>query len=73
MKAALTIVGIAIGCIVGYFSAHYFPLWGGFVMLAEPHSPARNSLVPGHVLFYASVLGATGFIVGQYLTKSKNS
>jgi len=69
MKGALTLVGIVVGGVVGYFAAHYFALWGGFALIGEPHSPARNSLVPGHVLFFATVLGAAGFIIGHQLSK----
>lgn len=39
-----------LGCFIGYISAEYFPLWGSLAGMAEPFSPARNSLVPGHML-----------------------
>lgn len=69
MKVGLAILGIVIGSIVGYFAAHHFALWGGFVLIGAPYSPARNSLVPGHVLFFAVVLGAIGFAIGYSLDK----
>lgn len=69
MKITLTVAGIVVGCIVGYFSAHYFALWGGFALFGVPHSPARNALVPGHVLFFGCALGAAGFVAGHFLSK----
>ena len=62
-------MGIVIGCIVGYFAAHHFALWGGFALFGEPYSPACGSLVPGHVLFFATALGAIGFAIGYYYDK----
>jgi len=69
MKLTLALLGVVIGCIVGYFAAHHFALWGGWVLLCEPYSRGRDSLVPGHVLFFAVALGAIGFAVGYYLDK----
>ncbi|MBL1321844.1 MAG: hypothetical protein COA63_012405 [Methylophaga sp.] len=72
MKVTLTILGILIGCVLGYFSAHHFALWGGFVLIGEPYSPARDTLVPGHVLFFAVTLGAIGLAIGYHLDKKDN-
>jgi predicted Zn finger-like uncharacterized protein len=54
------IVGVIIGCVVGYFAAHHFAFFGGWALMGEPYSPARNSLVPGHMLLCALLLGAGG-------------
>jgi predicted RNA-binding Zn-ribbon protein involved in translation (DUF1610 family) len=59
-----TIAGIGLGCIVGYFSAHYFAIFGGFQLLGNPHSPARDQLVPGHMLLWALLLGVAGLGLG---------
>jgi hypothetical protein len=69
MKVTLTILGIFAGCVVGYFAAHHFALWGGLALLGQPYSPARSTLVPGHVGFFAVVLGVIGFAAGYTLDK----
>jgi hypothetical protein len=61
LKAAFAIGGILLGAFIGYLAAHNFPLWGGFAMLGEAHSRARDSLVPGHIAVCALVLGIIGF------------
>jgi hypothetical protein len=61
MKGVFAGGGIVLGCIVGYFAAHYFPLWGGLAMLGEAHSQARDSLVPGHIALCAVTFGAFAF------------
>jgi len=71
--------GIVCGCIIGYFAAHYFPFFGGLAMMGEPHSGARDSLVPGHMLLFAGllgllggiVLGLLGFVMGSAIDKEK--
>jgi hypothetical protein len=54
---------------VGYLSAHHFALYGGFVLMGKPGSPARQSLVPGHILLWALLLGGAGFLVGWVLDR----
>ena len=58
------VAGVILGGLTGYFSAHYFPLWGGFLLLGEPGSRARELLVPGHMLLFAILLGLLGFGLG---------
>lgn len=49
------------GGVLGYFSAHYYPFWGNSLqILGDPHSPARDSLVPSHVVAFAMA----GLLVG---------
>lgn len=62
--AITTFWGVLLGCIVGFFSAHYFPVFGGFLMLGEPDSEWRNQLVPGHMLLFSFLLGIVGFVLG---------
>jgi hypothetical protein len=59
-----TVGGVIVGCIVGFFAAHHFAFFGGFALIGEPYSPARDSLVPGHMLLCGILLGAAGFGVG---------
>jgi len=61
------ILGAIIGGLVGYLSANYFPIFGGFLItaVAEPFSEARMSLVPQHMLLFAFVFGIIGFLVGR--------
>jgi len=68
-KVVLAFWGFVIGGILGYYAAHYFPLWGELAFLAEPKSPARSALVPGHSLLLAVGLGALGFARGYYLDR----
>ena len=60
----LGVIGVGLGVIVGYFAAHHFAFFGGFALLGEPYSPARNSLVPGHMLLCAILLGGAGVLIG---------
>lgn len=68
-RIPLTIGGILCGAVIGFLSAHHFALWGGFALIGQPYSPARSSLVPGHIMFFSVVLGAIGYAIGN----SKNS
>lgn len=67
MKLVLAILGSAAGGVFGYFAAHYFALWGGLMLLGDPHSPARDKLVPGHAFLFAVVFGVCGFVIGRWL------
>ena len=58
------IIGASAGCVVGYFAAHHFAFYGGFALIGEPYSPARSSLVPGHMLLCGVLLGAIGVLSG---------
>jgi hypothetical protein len=60
------LLGIVVGCVCGYYAAHHFPFWGGIVMMGAPYSPARSSLVPGHMLLCSLILGGIGFILPRY-------
>jgi hypothetical protein len=59
-----TTIGIAAGCVVGYFAAHHFAFFGGFALIGQPYSPARSSLVPGHMLLCGLLLGTIGLGLG---------
>jgi hypothetical protein len=72
-KVVCTSTGIGLGCIVGYFSAHYFAIFGGFLLLGEPHSPARDQLVPGHMLLWALLLGVAGLGLGFLMDGGQGS
>jgi len=67
MPIALTLSGVLLGCVVGFYAAHHFAFYGGFVLFAEPYSPARHTLVPGHMLLCGILLGLAGFGLGLYL------
>ena len=56
--------GCCLGVPIGYKSAHHFALFGGFNLLGEPNSPARDSLVPGHIAIFAGFFAIFGFLVG---------
>lgn len=66
---ALTIAGVLLGCFVGFFAAHHFAFFGGFVLMGSPYSPARYSLVPGHMLLCGILFGIAGFGIGHLLTR----
>jgi hypothetical protein len=69
----LGIMGAAVGAVLGYFSAHYFPLWEGFLTaIARPHSPARASLVPGHMLALGVLFGVSAFALTYLARKSRS-
>ena len=61
-------IGGCFGGVVGLFAAHYFALWGGFVLMGEPGSLARWSLVPGHMALIGSIFSITGGLVGWLFT-----
>lgn len=72
-------LGIACGCVIGYYAAHHFPFYGGFaVTFGEPFSPARSKLVPGHMLLCSVVLsllmsfacGVVGYLIGWAFDKN---
>jgi hypothetical protein len=62
--ALFTITGILTGCVTGYFAAHHFAFFGGLLLLGAPYSPARSSLVPGHMLLCGMLLGILGLGLG---------
>lgn len=65
-RATLTVGGGLLGGVVGFLLAHYYPLWGGMaMMMGEPFSPARSSLVPGHVVVFFLVFGGIGYAIGN--------
>jgi len=66
-KIAGTVIGLIAGPVVGYYSAHYFAIYGGFLLLGVPHSPARDQLVPGHVLLWTVIMCLVGFGLGLLL------
>ena len=37
--------------------------FGGLALLGEPYSPARYSLVPGHMLLCGTLLGVLCFVI----------
>ncbi len=58
------IFGAIVGCAAGYYFAHHAPLFGGLYMLGMPYSPARDTLVPGHVLLCGILCGLLGLGAG---------
>ena len=64
LPAFTTTLGIGSGCVIGYFAAHHFAFFGGFALLGQPYSPARSSLVPGHMLLCGILLGLLGLGLG---------
>jgi uncharacterized protein DUF4339 len=73
LRIILTVIGIIAGAIIGFFAAHHFAFFGGLALLGEPYSPARYSLVPGHILLCAGLLGLVGFVIGWLLTFSQRA
>ena len=69
LPALTTTLGIGIGCVTGYFAAHHFAFFGGFALLGQPYSPARSSLVPGHMLLCGILLGLLGLGLGVLFTR----
>jgi hypothetical protein len=69
----MAMMGIATGCLVGFFAAHYFAFFGGLALIGRPFSPARFSLVPGHMLLCGIILGAAGFAIGFLFRASEDS
>ena len=65
-----TILGIAAGCVIGFFAAHHFAFFGGVLLFGKPYSPARYTLVPGHMLLCGTILGAVGLGIGVFARKS---
>lgn len=57
-------VGVVGGAMLGRYLAHEAPLFGGLNMMAEPGSPARQALVPGHVALLGTVGGLVGLVLG---------
>ena len=46
--------GAIIGGFLGFLSAHWLPIYGGpLAIIAEPFSPLRWHLTPGHVAIFA--------------------
>jgi hypothetical protein len=66
-----TITGILTGCVAGYFAAHHFAFFGGFLLFGKPYSPARSSLVPGHMLLCGILLGTIGLGLGVLIGRRK--
>ncbi len=69
LPVVTSILGILAGAFIGVFAAHHFPFYGGIAMLGAPYSPARSSLVPGHMLLCGVVLGSVGLAAGLLLVK----
>jgi DNA-directed RNA polymerase subunit RPC12/RpoP len=70
-RVSCSLLGVALGCVVGNFAAHYFAFFGGFALMGEPFSPARYSLVPGHMLLCGILLGLAGFGIGWTIDKRR--
>jgi uncharacterized membrane protein YeaQ/YmgE (transglycosylase-associated protein family) len=53
------LVGTCICAAIGLHSSQYWPVFGGFIekSLAEPWSPARESLIPEHLLAFGLLGG----------------
>lgn len=66
-KAIMLVFGIIVGSFIGYYSAHHFALWGGLALYGQPYSPARQSLVPGHMLFFGAIVGCASYYIAGYL------
>jgi len=58
-----------LGAILGYTASQFYPLWGGILALGQPFSPARQSLIPGHVVAFAFV----GIALGLYVNKTNKN
>lgn len=71
MRVLMTLIGIGAGCVVGFFAVHYFAFLGGVNLMGKPYSPARDSLVPGHMLLCGILLGIFGFAIGWSMTKRR--
>jgi hypothetical protein len=55
--------------IIGFYAAHHFALWGGLALIGFPYSPARYSLVPGHVAVFSLVFTVFGMLPGVLISK----
>jgi len=60
----LCLIGVIGGAMAGQYLAHHAPLFGGINMMGEPGSPARQSLVPGHVALLGTLGGIAGLLLG---------
>lgn len=70
LPVSMAILGTLLGCVIGFYAAHHFAFFGGINLIGEPYSPARDSLVPGHMLLCGGVLGISGFGIGLSLRKT---
>jgi hypothetical protein len=70
-RAIWTILGVLVGCLVGFFAAHHFAFFGGMALHGTPYSPARYALVPGHMLLCGILLGLAGFGIGWTIDQRK--
>lgn len=73
--AAAVVAGLA-GVAFGAYASQHFPFWGFLVGIAEPYSPARLSVRPGHCIAFgtgfalifgglsAAITYATGKVAG---------
>lgn len=61
--------GVVFGCLLGRQSAQSFPVFGGILMLSDPGSQARETLVPGHMLLWAVILGIAGLGIGYVMDR----
>ena len=67
----IPIWGVLIGCVLGFAAAEYFPLWGGIAKFGAPFSPARNSLVAGHIFAFAGSLCTIGLLISILMRQKK--
>lgn len=68
-KVLVTLVAAIIGVPIGYYVSQYMPLWGGFLTLGTPFSPARLRLAPGHMVAFAFVFGCVGYVIAHQMAK----
>ena len=73
LTATGVVCGIILGAGFGFVAAHHFPFWGGIMMIGQPYSQARWSLVPGHALAFsivpALVFGMLGHWAGRHISR----
>ena len=65
------IIVFIIGVIAGIIAGEYFPLWGGFFMMGEPFSMARNSLARSHAFVFGIVALIGSFVYFNYINKKR--